>query len=151
MKKIFLSLLTAGVMLSACNQGGKTAANTGGDSTKTATTANAAEAPAMKFETPSHDFGKIKQGDKVSYDFKFANTGKSPLIITDAVATCGCTTPLWPHTPIKPGENGVIKVTFNSAGKTGLQDKQITITANTVPAQSMVHLVGEVTTPETKK
>jgi hypothetical protein len=67
------------------------------------------------------------------------------LIIKDAVATCGCTKPEWPKTPIKPGEEGEIKVTFNSAGKTGLQDKQITITANTNPAQSMVHLIGEVT------
>lgn len=134
-------------MLSACNQAAKSTANTTGDSTKTATTANPANAPLMKFETPSHDFGKIKQGDKVTYDFKFANNGQSPLIITDAVATCGCTTPEWPHTPIKPGESGVIKVTFNSAGKTGLQDKQITITANTAPPQNMVHLVGEVTTP----
>lgn len=151
MKKLFLSLVTAGVLLSACNQtpgNASTAANTS-DSTanKTAaTTANAATAPVMKFEKESHDFGKIKQGDKVSYDFKFINNGKSPLIITDAVASCGCTTPEWPKTPVKPGESGLIKVVFNSAGKTGLQDKQITITANTVPAQNMVHLIGEVLT-----
>jgi hypothetical protein len=150
MKKLFLSLVTAGMLLSACNQttgNTSTAANTS-DSTanKTATTANAANAPLMKFEKESHDFGKIKQGDKVSYDFKFTNNGKSPLIITDAVASCGCTTPDWPKTPVKPGESGLIKVVFNSAGKTGLQDKQITITANTVPAQNMVHLIGEVLT-----
>jgi hypothetical protein len=98
----------------------------------------------MKFEKESHDFGKIKTGDKVNYDFKFTNTGKSPLIISEAHATCGCTIPEWPKAPVKPGESGIIKVTFNSAGKTGLQDKQITVTANTVPAQTMVHLIGEV-------
>ena len=151
MKRLFLSLLTAGVLLSACNQTpANSAASTTADSSATktpaATTANAATAPVMKFEKESHDFGKIKQGDKVSYDFKFTNNGKSPLIITDAVASCGCTTPEWPKTPIKPGESGLIKVVFNSAGKTGLQDKQITITANTVPAQNMVHLIGEVLT-----
>jgi hypothetical protein len=157
MKKLFLSLVTAGVLLSACNQtpaNTATAANTT-DSTATkpatteaaaTTTANAAAAPLMKFEKESHDFGKIKQGDKASYDFKFTNTGKSPLIITDAVASCGCTTPEWPKTPVKPGESGQIKVVFNSAGKMGLQDKQITITANTVPAQNIVHLIGEVLT-----
>jgi hypothetical protein len=145
MKKLFLSLVTAGILLSACKQtpgNASTAENTAAATT----TANAANAPLMKFEKESHDFGKIKQGDKVTYDFKFTNTGQSPLIITDAVATCGCTTPVWPHTPVKPGESGVINVTFNSAGKTGLQDKQITITANTVPAQNMVHLIGEVLT-----
>jgi hypothetical protein len=151
MKKLFLSLVTAGVLLSACNQtpgNASTAANTSDSTTNktAATTANAATAPVMKFEKESHDFGKIKQGDKVSYDFKFINNGKSPLIITDAVASCGCTTPEWPKTPVKPGESGLIKVVFNSAGKTGLQDKQITITANTVPAQNMVHLIGEVLT-----
>lgn len=151
MKKLFLSLITATVLLSACNQtsgNGSTAENSGDSAaTKTeATSANATSAPVMKFEKESHDFGKIKQGDKVSYDFKFTNNGKSPLIITDAVASCGCTTPEWPKTPVKPGESGLIKVVFNSAGKSGLQDKQITITANTVPAQNMVHLIGEVLT-----
>ena len=100
----------------------------------------------MKFEKETHDFGKIKTGEKVTYEFKFTNTGKSPLIIKDAVASCGCTKPEWPKTPIKPGESAAIKVTFNSLGKMGLQDKQITITANTNPAQSLVHLIGEVTT-----
>ncbi len=151
MKKLFLSLVTAGLLLSACNQSKTGSTTSGADSTATpataaTTTADAANAPVMKFEKESHDFGKIKQGDKVNYDFKFTNTGKSPLIISEAHATCGCTIPEWPKAPVKPGESGVIKVTFNSAGKTGLQDKQITCTANTVPAQTMVHLIGEVLT-----
>ena len=99
----------------------------------------------VKFKELTHDFGKIKQGDKVTYAFKFTNTGKSPLIIKDAIASCGCTKPEWPHTPVKPGESAAIKVTFNSLGKMGLQDKQVTITANTNPAQNLVHLIGEVT------
>ena len=137
MKTLFLSLLAAGMLLSACNQNNGSA--TAGNST-----GNAADAPVMKFEKPTYDFGKIKSGDKVTNDFKFTNTGKSPLIITDAVATCGCTVPEWPKTPIKPGDSGDIRVTFNSQGKNGLQDKMITITANTIPAQNMVHLIGEV-------
>jgi len=143
MKKLFLSLVAAGLLLSACNQSktGNTAATT---DSAAATTANAANAPVMKFEKESHDFGKIKTGDKVNYDFQFTNTGKSPLIISEAHATCGCTIPEWPKAPVKPGDSGIIKVTFNSAGKSGLQDKQITVTANTVPAQTMVHLIGEV-------
>lgn len=138
MKKLIFSLITAGTLFSACNQSnaGQTAGNTG----------NAENAPVMKFEKESHDFGKLPVGGKVSYDFKFTNTGKSPLIITDGYASCGCTKPTWPTTPVKPGENGVIHVTFNSAGKTpGLQDKLITITANTSPAQNQVHLIGELT------
>jgi hypothetical protein len=141
MKKLFLTLLAAGVLITACNSN-KTSSTKADNSI----TANAATAPVMKFEKETHDFGKIKSGDKVTYDFKFINNGKSPLIITDAIATCGCTKPEWPKTPIKPGESGVIHVTFNSAAKMGLQDKQITITANTNPAQNRVHLIGEVTT-----
>ncbi|MET3502657.1 putative small secreted protein [Mucilaginibacter rubeus] len=143
MKKLFLSLVAAGMLLSACNSSnGNTADSASKANADSAATA--ANAPVAKFEKESHDFGKIKEGDKVSYDFKFTNTGKSPLIITNARATCGCTTPTWPKAPVKPGESGIISVTFNSAGKSGLQDKQITVTANTQPAETMVHLIGEV-------
>ena len=141
MKKLVLSLITASVLM-ACNQ----PATTTTDKAAATTTANAANAPIMKFEFETHDFGKIKQGDKTSYQFKFTNTGKSPLIITNAVASCGCTTPDWPKAPLQPGETGKISVVFNSAGKSGLQDKLITITANTNPAQNVVHLIGEVLT-----
>lgn len=138
MKQYFLSLIAAAMLMSACNQSNKT------DGVADATTGTAANAPVMKFEKETIDFGKIKNGDKVSYDYKFINTGKTPLIITDAIATCGCTKPEWPHTPIKPGAGGAIHVTFNSAAKKGLQDKQITVVSNTVPAQNRVHLIGEV-------
>jgi len=135
LKSLFFSLAAATMLLSACNQTNGSTADAG----------SASGAPVMKFEKESHDFGKIKTGDKTTYDFKFTNTGNAPLIITDAVATCGCTKPEWPKTPVKPGENGVIHVTFNSIGKKGLQDKMITVTANTKPPQNMVHLIGEVT------
>jgi hypothetical protein len=139
MKTLIFSLIAAGMLFSACNQstGNATAGNATGD---------AENAPVMKFEKETHDFGKMRVGDKVSYDFKFTNTGKSPLIITDGYASCGCTKPTWPTTPIKPGDKGIIHVTFDSKGKSpGLQDKLITITANTSPAQNMVHLIGELT------
>jgi len=138
MKKfIFLSMIAAGMLLTACNQGT-------GSAKATDSAATAAAAPIMKFDNDSHDFGKIQQGDKVNYKFNFTNTGKTPLIISSAVASCGCTTPDWPKGPIKPGEGGLINVTFNSMGKKGLQDKMITITANTNPPQNVVHLIGEV-------
>src|SRR5476651_1894515 len=107
MKNLFLSLIAAGMLMSSCshsNQTGSTANNTA---------ANASEAPVMKFEKETHDFGKIKSGDKVTYDFKFTNAGRLPLIITDAQASCGCTRPEWPHNPVNPHESGAIKVTFN--------------------------------------
>lgn len=139
MKK-YLIVLTVSALLSACNQ-------TAGTNTSAATEKNTTGAnPVLKFDKEIYDFGKIKAGDKVSYDYSFVNTGKSPLIITDAVASCGCTIPSWPKKPINPGQKEAIKVIFDSAGKSGLIDKQITITANTAPAQTLVHLVGEVET-----
>jgi len=138
MKKIILGIIAAGMLLTACNQAASTSAK------PTDSAAAAAAAPVMKFQYDNHDFGKIQEGDKVNYKFNFTNTGKSPLIISSAVASCGCTTPEWPKGPIKPGDGGLINVTFNSAGKKGLQDKMITISANTNPPQNVVHMIGEV-------
>ena len=137
MKTLFLSILATGILFSACNSNNS--------STTASTTGAATDGPVMKFEKETHDFGKIKPGDTVTYDFKFTNIGKSPLIITSGYASCGCTTPTWPKAPVKPGDGGVIHVKFDSKGKTiGLQDKLITITANTKPAENRVHLIGEI-------
>ncbi|TAE35422.1 MAG: DUF1573 domain-containing protein [Sphingobacteriales bacterium] len=105
---------------------------------------NSKLATTIKFEKDIYDFGKITVGDKVSQSFKFKNTGTIPLIISNAVASCGCTVPNWPKTPIKPSQSAQIDIVFNSAGKKGLQDKVITITANTLPNITKVHLIGEV-------
>jgi len=150
MKKVLLGL-AALVMLTACNETYKDQNSATGSANAPATAATASNAdpvtaPVMKFDQDSYNFGKIMQGDSVVHDFKFTNIGKTPLIITDAVATCGCTKPEWPTAPIKPGEGGQITVTYNSVGHNpGLIDKMITITANTNPAESTLHLVGEVT------
>ncbi|MBL4677635.1 MAG: DUF1573 domain-containing protein [Mucilaginibacter sp.] len=145
MNKLFLCVAAAGLLFSACNQQGKSNESTTAVVADSASTAvDATNAPVIKLENDTHDFGKIKEGEKVTYAFKFVNSGKSPLIIKDAVATCGCTTPEWPKAPVQPGASGEIKVTFDSAHKGGLQDKQITVTANTNPAQTMMHLIGDV-------
>lgn len=143
MKRIFLGLAAVSLLL-ACNPTAKKVENVV-DSTVT-TAGFGSNEPIMKFEEATYDFGKIKQGEKVSNEFKFKNIGKVPLIISDAKASCGCTTPEFTREPIKPGETGTIKVTFDSAGKTGLQDKVITIIANTNPEQNNVHLIGEILT-----
>ncbi len=92
---------------------------------------NSTEAPIMDFVKTEHDFGAITQGENVTHIFKFTNTGKSDLLIADAKGSCGCTVPEFPRTPIKPGESGEMKVTFNSAGRNGMQSKTVDITTNT--------------------
>ena len=99
-------------------------------------------APEFKFEEEEYNFGTIKQGDVVTHIFKFTNTGKEPLIITSASGSCGCTVPEWPKEPIKKGEAGVVKVTFNSAGKMGMQDKTVTIQSNAKSNPKVIHIKG---------
>lgn len=117
----------------------------GSELVETVHTPASPDAAVLSFEKSSHDFGKIKAGEKVHYDFNFTNTGKTPLIISSATATCGCTVPETPKEPIKPGESSVIKVIFDSTGKSGLQDKVITVASNGNPPSVEVHLTGEVT------
>lgn len=112
---------------------------------------DSASAPVMSFEKDVHDFGQIVQGEKVSYSFKFTNTGKSDLLITDAKGSCGCTVPEYPRTPVKPGEAGVIDVIFDSTGKSGQQNKKVTITANTVPNTVVLAINGTVEVPVTEE
>jgi hypothetical protein len=111
------------------------------------TTNNNDNAPEFKFEKEEYNFGTIKQGDKVTYEFKFTNVGKDPLIITGATGSCGCTVPEYPKEPIKKGQSGVIKVTFNSAGKMGAQDKTVTITSNAKTPTKILHVKGTVEAP----
>ena len=91
------------------------------------------------------NFGTINEGDKVERSFKFKNTGKKALVVSNATASCGCTVPEKPEQPIKPGETGIIKVVFNSQGREGHQEKVITVTANTFTSFPYLKLVGDVT------
>lgn len=108
----------------------------------TETTVNNADAPVMTFAETSFDFGTIQEGEVVKHTFTFTNTGKTPLIIQNATAQCGCTVPDWPREPVAPGAKGEIKVEFNSKGKAGVQNKAVTITSNTNKANDQVILKG---------
>lgn len=105
------------------------------------------EIPIFSFEKEAHDFGTIIQGEKVAYSFKFTNNGEGDLIITSAKGSCGCTIPEYPTDPIAPGEEGVIDVVFNSEGKSGQQNKKVTIIANTVPNTTVLAINGMVEVP----
>ena len=83
------------------------------------------------FKETSHDFGYVKE-DKgpVTHYFEFKNTGDGPLLIISAVAMCGCTRPDYPKNPLKPGESGKIKVTYNPKGRPGSFNKTVTVRTN---------------------
>lgn len=117
-------------------------------------TASLAQAPAaapvnpnaadFKFEREVHDFGNIKEGVQAEYTFKFTNTGKEPLVITNVQASCGCTTPKWTKEPVKPGETGQVTAIYNSKGRPGNFNKAITITSNAKTAQKVLFIKGNV-------
>ena len=176
MRKIYLSICTV-VFLAAC--GGSNEVPTVAEKVNTPTPAKAptnnptdkvpvkfendkpvdtpiadnvnVDAPAeLTFTVKEYDFGTIKQGETVEYDFEITNTGKSPLIISGARSTCGCTVPEPPKEPIAPGESDVIHVKFNSTGKRGAISKPINVTANTYPnAVTTANIKGFVEVPET--
>jgi len=106
--------------------------------------------PKFTFTETSHDFGKITQGEKVSYSFKFKNTGGSDLVIDEAHGSCGCTIPKYPRGPIPANTEGVIDVTFDSDGKSGKVEKTVTITANTSPNQTILKINAQIEVPEEK-
>lgn len=90
------------------------------------------------------DFGTIDEGEVVTHDFTFTNTGKSPLIISSAEGSCGCTVADYPREPLQPGKKGTIPVRFNSAGKPGHQEKSVTLKTNTERGTHMLFIKGEI-------
>lgn len=87
--------------------------------------------PKIKFSKKIHDFGTINQGEVVSAEIMINNVGKSDLVISNGESSCGCTVADYPKHPIKPGESAPIKVEYDSSGKSGQQNKTVTLTTNT--------------------
>ncbi|EPA00072.1 hypothetical protein A33Q_0240 [Indibacter alkaliphilus LW1] len=97
------------------------------------------------FSEMEFDFGTIDEGKVVEHIFKFTNEGQAPLVISNITASCGCTSPDWTKTPVKPGEEGYVKVVFNSTAKPGTQAPTVTIQANTNPNVTRLRMKGNVT------
>jgi len=135
------------VAFTACNNN---SGNLSTDVVKNPNTASGEVAdnlPVIEFEKEIHDFGKVIQGERVSYGFKFKNTGKSDLVITQVKTSCGCTVPKFKKEPIKPGEERIITVTFNSSGRKGIQNKTITVLSNCQPSTTVVRIKAMVIAP----
>jgi hypothetical protein len=92
----------------------------------------------------AYNFGKVTDGEKVEYSYRFKNTGTKPLVIVNASASCGCTVPQKPEKPVLPGETGFIKVVFDSKGRVGTAHKTITVISNADPEFPQLILTGDV-------
>ena len=106
--------------------------------------------PNIEMLETSYNFGEIQQGESVTHDFILKNTGDADLIISAAKGSCGCTVPEWPKTPIAKGEEAAIKVTFNSAGRSGKQNKTVTLVSNAIPNTKVITINGNVIVPQNK-
>ena len=97
----------------------------------------------IKWDATEHNFDKVKQGVPVTHEFKFINTGKEPLIITNVGTSCGCTVPKYSKDPIPPNGDGFIQATFNAAN-VGSFNKTLTVTANIDGGTAPLIIKGEV-------
>jgi hypothetical protein len=103
--------------------------------------------PAITFEKDFHDFGTLRAGEKVTYSFKFKNTGKTMLVISSVTTSCGCTVSDYPKKPLKPGEGATVDVSYDSEGRHGLQNKTITVFSNTQPPTNLLRIQANVVEP----
>lgn len=121
-----------------------------GNTTPDVNTANP-NAPKMVFKEETHEFGELPEGPQATYEFKFSNTGKEALVLTNVHASCGCTTPSWPKDPILPGKEGTILVTYNTQGRVGNFTKSVTINSNAAEPNKVIYIKGEVIKAEPEK
>ncbi len=134
---IFLILLA----FSASNCGSGTG-NHGTNSAPIGTTGNS----VISFREYQHDFGKVSEGEKLSYTFIFDNKGTGDLVITSATTTCGCTVPKYDTKPIPPGGTGNLEVVFDTSGREGMQTKTITVKSNAKIPVVILKITAEVIT-----
>lgn len=98
----------------------------------------------LKFEKTCHNFGKFAEETPVTYKFVFSNTGDKPLVIQQAMSSCGCTIAKYTKTPVQPGKNGEVTVTYNGKGKyPGKFKKAITIRSNASNRLVRIYVEGD--------
>jgi len=112
---------------------------------------NAQNKAILAADEMTYNFGTVYMGEKVEHSFQFVNKGNIPLIIYEATSSCGCTVPEKPNKPIMPGKTGEVKIVFDSAGRSGMQHKNVVVKSNTEPAYTTFYLNGEVWLKPKKK
>jgi hypothetical protein len=100
--------------------------------------------PAIQFNSLEHDFGKVREGEKVIWYFKYTNSGDQNLLLLSANASCGCTVPEYSKEPIPPGKEGMIKLVFDTTGRSGKQIKTVTIESNSVTRITTLQISADI-------
>ncbi len=120
-----------------------TPAPTVAPTTQTAPVVDDPNAPDINFATETIDYGTVEHNADGNREFKFKNTGKSPLIITNCKGSCGCTVPTWPKEPIAPGASASIKVKY-ATDRVGPFTKTVTVTSNAKTPTRVLKITGKV-------
>lgn len=99
----------------------------------------------IKFDKTTHDFGTFSENSpKVTGSFTFTNIGDAPLVIHQAVASCGCAVPEYTKEPIMPGKTGKITVTYDGTGKfPGHFKKSISLRTNAKTEMVRLFIEGD--------
>lgn len=114
--------------------------------------ASAAAQAVITFKQTEHNFGKFNEDKEQTYTFKFKNTGDKPLVIEQAIASCGCTIPTYTQAPIAPGKSGEIKVVYNGKGKfAGEFKKTITVRSNASNELVRLYISGDMQQSKSSK
>jgi len=149
MKRFFSILSVSAVLAFGCNSAAKEEAPSiiaASNSAEAKVEAVAASpVTTIQWVDSVKNIGKVSEGEKVQIEYKFINTGSNPLIISNVVASCGCTVAEKPEAPIAPGKEGYIKASFDSNGRIGSNHKTLTVIANTVQASYALVFDVEVT------
>lgn len=145
LKNILLAFAVVGLIAGCGNQNGTNTNQQVRDSVVSSTNTTASQQQGLvEFEEPVFDFGKVKEGVVVEHVFKFKNAGTAPVILSQVSASCGCTTPDFTKEPVLPGKIGEIKVSFNSLGQVGTQQKIVTVSSNAENRVTTVQIKGVV-------
>lgn len=113
-------------------------------------TQNPGEGPVMQFESKVVDYGTIEQHSEPLRKLTFVNTGTSPLVITNARGSCGCTVPTWAKEPIMPGEESTIEIRY-ATNRLGKINKKVTITTNEGTEPHVINVIGDIFEKETEE
>ncbi|MBW6478486.1 MAG: DUF1573 domain-containing protein [Bacteroidales bacterium] len=135
----FPGILLFFICLAGCNQPAQTETSNGRSGINPES-----GGPFISFQKDVHDFGKIITGERVSYGFRFTNTGTSPLLITGIRSGCGCTVGDYPKDPVMPGKEGRIHVVFNSSGRRGFQSESVRVLSNAEESVVTLRITAEV-------
>ena len=107
--------------------------------------------PFLKIKTPKYNFGFVKQETIVKIEYEFQNSGADTLYISNIEVTCGCTVADYPHYPIKPGDTGIILITFNTKEKFDRQDRTVDVVSNAINSPTKLRFKGVILEPKAEK